>query len=110
MPEKSTLDWLNLNALAPKAIQGAIDRIRHNTLASSGDAEVPKLCCIRCGVFVAQADPCVLLGVAQVPKEMDGELLTSPRGKGSDQSAGVLAPVGRVRFKQKTKCKWSLVP
>ncbi|CAE7224764.1 unnamed protein product [Symbiodinium sp. CCMP2456] len=62
VPEKSTLDWLNLNALAPKAIQGAIDRIRHNTLASSGDAEVPK--------------------------EMDGELLTSPRGKGSDQSAG----------------------
>ena len=42
VPEKSTLDWLNLNALAPKAIQGAIDRIRHNTLASSGDAEVPK--------------------------------------------------------------------
>ncbi|CAE7862481.1 rlmN [Symbiodinium microadriaticum] len=62
VPEKSTLDWLNLNALAPKAIQGAIDRIRHNTLASSGDAEVPK--------------------------EMDGELLTSPRGKGTDQSAG----------------------
>eukprot|EP00439_Symbiodinium_sp_Y106_P077621 s149_g16.t1 len=95
VPEKSTLDWLNLNALAPKAIQGAIDRIRHNTLASSGDAEVPKLCCIQCGVFVAQADLCVLLGVAQVPKEMDGELLTSPRGKGSDQSAGSMAGYAR---------------
>ncbi|CAE7349982.1 DNAJB8 [Symbiodinium sp. CCMP2592] len=69
VPEKSTLDWLNLNALAPKAIQGAIDRIRHNTLASSGDAEVPK--------------------------EMDGELLTSPRGKGSDQSAGSMAGYAR---------------
>ena len=39
VPEKSTLDWLNLNALAPKAIQGAIDRIRLSTMANTGEAE-----------------------------------------------------------------------
>ncbi|CAE7247767.1 rlmN [Symbiodinium natans] len=59
VPEKSTLDWLNLNAFAPKAIQGAIDRIRLSTVTGAGDAEVPK--------------------------EAEGELLTSPRRMGNDQ-------------------------
>lgn len=38
-PENSTLDWLNLNALGSRAIQGAIDRMRASTLGA-GEAEV----------------------------------------------------------------------
>ena len=37
-PENSTLDWLNLNALGSRAIQGAIDRMRASTLGA-GEAE-----------------------------------------------------------------------
>ncbi len=40
-PENSTLDWLNLNALGSRAIQGAIDRMRASTLGgTAGEAEV----------------------------------------------------------------------
>lgn len=39
-PENSTLDWLNLNALGSRAIQGAIDRMRTSTLGgTAGEAE-----------------------------------------------------------------------
>ena len=37
-PENSTLDWLNLNALGSRAIQGALDRMRASTLGA-GEAE-----------------------------------------------------------------------
>ncbi|CAK9054807.1 unnamed protein product [Durusdinium trenchii] len=39
-PEKSSLDWLNLNAFGSKAIQGAIDRVRASTLGGAAEPEV----------------------------------------------------------------------
>lgn len=38
-PEKSSLDWLNLNAFGSKAIQGAIDRVRASTLGGAAEPE-----------------------------------------------------------------------
>lgn len=37
-PPENTLDWLNLNALGSRAIQGAIDRMRASTLGGEAEA------------------------------------------------------------------------
>ena len=41
-PEHGTLDWLNLNALGSRAIQGAIDRMRATTLGGGEEARTAR--------------------------------------------------------------------